>query len=140
MRRGEVYWATLSPRSVSEQAGRRPVVVVSRDAFNQAPGWRSIIVVPISTSPAQSRRGPTAVALPTGAGGIAQESVTLCHQVTTLDRGKRGELLGSLRASQLRERTQDSTWLTVGRCTVAATHIHHPTNAYTVGDDLTPAL
>jgi mRNA interferase MazF len=103
VRRGEVYWATLSPRSGSEQAGRRPVVVVSRDAFNQTPGWRSIIVVPLSTSPAQRRRGPTAVALPANAGGLTQESVALCHQVTTLDRGKLGELLGSLNASEMRD-------------------------------------
>ena len=103
MTRGEVYWATLAPRSGSEQAGRRPVIVISRDAFNQAPGWRSVIVVPLSTSASQARRGPTAVALPAGAGGLRQESVALCHQVTTLDRAKLDALLGSLTAVQLRE-------------------------------------
>jgi mRNA-degrading endonuclease toxin of MazEF toxin-antitoxin module len=41
-----VFWADLAPRSGSEQAGRRPVIVVSHDGFNQAPGWRSVIVVP----------------------------------------------------------------------------------------------
>jgi mRNA interferase MazF len=101
MKRGDVYWATLHPRSVSEQAGRCPVIVISRDAFNQAPGWRSVIVVPVSTSPAQARRGPTAVPLPAGAGGLAEESVALCHQVTTLDRSKLATLLGSLAAGQL---------------------------------------
>ncbi|WP_337288077.1 type II toxin-antitoxin system PemK/MazF family toxin [Candidatus Methylomirabilis sp.] len=40
MKRGEVYWASLSPRSGSEQQGTRPVIVVSHDAFNQTPGWR----------------------------------------------------------------------------------------------------
>jgi mRNA-degrading endonuclease toxin of MazEF toxin-antitoxin module len=40
MTRGDVYWATPSSRSGSEQAGRRPVIVVSRDAFNRAAGWR----------------------------------------------------------------------------------------------------
>ena len=54
MKRGEVYWADLAPRSGSEQRGRRPVVVISHDAFNQTPGWRSIIVVPLSTSAAQA--------------------------------------------------------------------------------------
>jgi len=33
MRRGEVWWAQLEPRSGSEQRGRRPVVVISHDAF-----------------------------------------------------------------------------------------------------------
>src|SRR5689334_24972979 len=102
MKRGEVYWGMLAPRSGSEQAGRRPVIVVSRDAFNQAPGWRSVIVVPVSTSASQARRGPTAVALPTGAGGLTQESIALCHQVTTLDRGKLDAVLGSLTTAELR--------------------------------------
>lgn len=96
MKRGEVYWAGLSPRSGSEQQGRRPVIVVSYDAFNQAPGWRSVIVVPVSTSASQAQRGPTAVPLPAGAGGLKKDSVALCHQVTTLDRGKLTWLAGTL--------------------------------------------
>jgi mRNA interferase MazF len=103
MKRGEVYWATLAPRSGAEQAGRRRVIVLSRDAFNKAPGWRSVIVVPISTSTAQARRGPTAVTLPAGAGGVPQDSTAVCHQVTTLDRGKLTALLGSLTTAQLQQ-------------------------------------
>ncbi|MBA3569446.1 MAG: type II toxin-antitoxin system PemK/MazF family toxin [Pyrinomonadaceae bacterium] len=81
---GEVYWADLVPRSGSEQQGRRPVVVISHDAFNQTQGWQSIIVVPFSTSAAQAGRGPSAVLLPQGAAGLGKDSVALCHQVTTL--------------------------------------------------------
>lgn len=101
MNRGEVYWASLSPRSGSEQQGARPVIVVSHDAFNETLNWRSVIVVPVSTSAAQARRGPTAVALPKGAGGLAADSVALCHQVTTLDRGKLTKRLGTLPAHVL---------------------------------------
>lgn len=61
MRRGEIYWAELDPRSGAEQTGRRPVIVVSHDGFNEVPTWCSVIVVPVSTSEAQARRGPTAV-------------------------------------------------------------------------------
>ena len=96
MKRGEVYWATLAPRSGSEQRGERPVIVVSHDAFNESPGWRSVIVVPLSTSPAQAGRGPTAVLIPKGAGGLKNTSVALCHQVTTLDRAKLTRRLGLL--------------------------------------------
>jgi mRNA interferase MazF len=96
VQRGDIYWADLTPRSGSEQRGRRPVVIVSHNGFNQTPGWRSIIVVPISTSAAQTRRGPTAVYLPEGAGGLERASVALCHQVTTLDRVKLTQRLGTL--------------------------------------------
>ena len=103
MKRGEVYWADLIPRSGSEQAGRRPVIVVSHDGFNQTPGWRSIIVVPISTSPAQGKRGPTVIELPVGAAGLPKTSFAVCHQVTTLDRVKLTKRLGALPSESLRE-------------------------------------
>lgn len=101
MRRGEVFWADLSPRSGSEERGRRPVVVVSNDGFNVTPAWRSVIVVPISTSEAQARRGPTAVPLPAGSASLRRSSVALCHQVTTLDRAKLTERVGMLPAALL---------------------------------------
>ena len=96
-----MYWADLKPRSGSEQRGRRPVIVLSHDAFNQAPKWRSVIVVPLSTSTAQAKRGPTAVLLPKGEAGLQAESVALCHQVTTLDRAKLSQRLGQLSAQHL---------------------------------------
>lgn len=96
MKRGEVWWAELKPRSGSEQTGRRPVVVVSHDGFNDAPGWRSIIVVPVSTSLSQASRSRTTVPLARGAGGLKHESVAVCHQVTTLDRAKLTRRVGAL--------------------------------------------
>jgi len=101
VKRGDVFWADLAPRSGSEQTGRRPVIVVSHDGFNRVEQWRSIIVVPLSTSPAQRRRGPTAVPLPKGAAGLRKESVALCHQVTTLDRAKLVERVGELASTSL---------------------------------------
>ncbi|HEY7365167.1 MAG TPA: type II toxin-antitoxin system PemK/MazF family toxin [Methylomirabilota bacterium] len=101
MRRGEVFWAELRPRSGSEQTGARPVIIVSHDGFNQTPTWRSVIVVPLTTSDAQARRGPTAIPLTPGTGGLKEDSVALCHQVTTLDRAKLTERIGVLPAAAL---------------------------------------
>ena len=99
MRRGEVYWAELEPRSGSDQRGRRPAVVVSHDGFNSISTWRSVVVVPLSTS--MARTGPTAIALTSGAGGLTKASVALCHQVTTLDRAKLTRRIGSLSPADL---------------------------------------
>ncbi|MFN7987722.1 MAG: type II toxin-antitoxin system PemK/MazF family toxin [Thermoanaerobaculia bacterium] len=99
MRRGEIYWAELEPRSGSEQRGRRAVIVVSNDGFNSVPAWRSVVVVPLSTTTA--RTGPTAIGLPAGAGGLSKASVALCHQVTTLDRAKLTRRLGALAPGDL---------------------------------------
>ena len=102
MTRGDVYWADLAPRSGSEQTGRRPVIVVSHDGFNQTPAWKSIIVVPISTSASQGKRGLTVVEIPGGASGLPKISFAVSHQVTTLDRAKLTKRVGSLPSESLR--------------------------------------
>lgn len=96
MRRGEVWWAVLQPRSGSEQSGRRPVVVLSHDSFNQTLNWNSVIVVPCSTSAQQARRTPTVVPLAKGVAGLPQDCVAVCHQITTLDRSKLQHQIGYL--------------------------------------------
>ena len=102
MRRGEIWEADLRPRSGSEQSGRRPVLVVSSDGFNEIESWRSVVVVPCSTSDKQRARGPTAVPLKKGAGGLRKSSVAVCHQLTTLDRAKLVNRWGALDADELR--------------------------------------
>ena len=103
MQRGELYWARIFPRSGSEQKGRRPVVVVSSDGFNEVPGWRSIIVIPVTTSVRQARRGPSTVRLPAAVTHLPQESFAICHQITTLDRSKIGTRIGMLPQDAIEE-------------------------------------
>jgi mRNA interferase MazF len=55
-----------------------------------------VIVVPITTSSAQARRGPTVVEIPAGVAGLSKQSVALCHQITTLDRAKLTKRMGIL--------------------------------------------
>lgn len=64
---------------------RRSVIVLSLNAFNETPGWRSIIVVPITTSSNQARCGPTVVSLSAGSAGLPSDSIAICHQITTID-------------------------------------------------------
>ena len=103
MKRGEVFWADLVPRSGAEQMGRRPVIVVSHDGFNLSPGWRSVIVVPVSTSTTQARRGPTVIEIPTRAAGLPRASYAVCHQITTLDRAKLTRRIGLVPGDILRQ-------------------------------------
>src|SRR5579863_1383601 len=84
----------------SEQTGRRPVIVMSHDAFNENSNWPSVIVIPMSTSKAQARRGPTAVEI-VGVGGLPRAGVAVCHPVTTLDRAKLTRYIGRLSRSHL---------------------------------------
>jgi mRNA-degrading endonuclease toxin of MazEF toxin-antitoxin module len=79
------------------------VIVVSHDGFNQSPAWKSIIVVPMSTSASQGRRGPTVVEIPGGSAGLPRASFAVCHQVTTLDRSKLSRRIGVLSAGILED-------------------------------------
>jgi len=103
MKRGDVYWAVLQPRSGSNQHGRRPVVVISSDGFNDVPTWRSIIVIPITSSLRQALRGPTVVPVSRADSGLSQSSSAVCHQITTLDRSKIGKRIGRLSPAELHD-------------------------------------
>lgn len=102
MRRGEVYWARLFPRSGTEQKGRRPVIVVSNDGFNQVASWRSIIVIPVTTSSRQARQVPSMVPLSPKETGLPKDSYAICHQITTLDRSKIEQRVGVLSREAMR--------------------------------------
>jgi mRNA interferase MazF len=78
-------------------------VVLSHDGFNENDSWRSIIVIPITTSTAHARRGPTVIALPERGAGLPKSSFAVCHQVTTLDRSKLTKRIGSLPLENLRD-------------------------------------
>jgi mRNA-degrading endonuclease toxin of MazEF toxin-antitoxin module len=55
------------------------VLVISSDGFNEIEAWRSVVVVPCSTSGKQRARGHTAVPLKKGAGGLRKSSVAVCY-------------------------------------------------------------
>ena len=92
-------YASLDPRTRGQRGAR--AIIMSNDGFNLTPTWRSIIVVPVSTSGTQTRRGLTAVPLPSGAAGLPRGSVAVCHQVATLDRTKLSARAGVLSAGLL---------------------------------------
>lgn len=88
MRRGEIYFIQLAPRSGSEQRGFRPGIVVSRDAFSDDPRWRSITVVPLTSSQRWMRPSLTTVRFGEGECNLPKACAALAHQVTTVDKAK----------------------------------------------------
>jgi len=85
MRRGEVWLVGLDPVEGHEQRGRRPVLIVSPDAFNRV--TRVPIVVPITSGGRFARTAGFAVPL-TGA-GTKTTGVVRCDQPRALDLGAR---------------------------------------------------
>jgi mRNA interferase MazF len=95
MRRGDVFDARLDPVEGSEQAGIRPVVVVSRDAINDASPV--VVVVPCTTLRGERRIYPSQVVLRAPDGGLRSDSLALGEQVRAIAktrlRLRRGTLL-----------------------------------------------
>ena len=107
MVRGDIYFADPSPRSGSEQQGRRPCIIVSTDEFNLDSGWRTLSVIPLTSAEKWIRDFPTFVIFNKGECGLPKKCVALAHQITTIDRQKIiPQKIGSLSADKLAELDQ----------------------------------
>jgi mRNA interferase MazF len=104
VRRGEVYDARLDPTEGSEQAGSRPVVIVSRDAINAASPL--VLAVPCTTYRLGRRLYPSQVLLHAPDGGLTADSVALGEQVRALAKSRLGRQRGMLSAEALAELDQ----------------------------------
>ena len=96
LRRGEIYWGDLDPQKGSEQAGRRPVLILQDDRLNLA--GNTVVVSPFTTSVRWARL-PTCVLVRKGTGGLSQDSVALCHQIRVLDKQGIAGRIGMLPSS-----------------------------------------
>ena len=98
LHRGDVVWADLGNPLGSEQGGRRPVVVVTREAINRSSPV--VVVVPLTTWRGQ-RLYPSDVLVPALEAGLKQDSVALGLQIRVLSRLRLGPLLGALEPDTL---------------------------------------
>jgi len=94
MLRGDVYQASLDPAQGSEQAGSRPVVIVSRDAINQSSPV--VIVVPLTGLENCPHVYPSQVLIKRGSGGLTKDSVALGEQVRAIAQKRLSEHLGHI--------------------------------------------
>ena|SRR3990167_780957 len=93
IKRGDLFWVNLSPTRGSEQAGRRPVVVIQNDIGNLvAP---TTIVAPITTK-GFSKDYPTNVRVPKGTAGLERDSTILLFQIRTIDKTRLRTHIGHL--------------------------------------------
>lgn len=97
--RWALYDAYLDPVLGSEQGGRRPVLVVSNDRFNQA--MPRVTALPLTS--ARRPLYPAEVLLPAGAAGQPRDSIVMAHQVRTISKIRLRRRLGVLEDFSLRE-------------------------------------
>jgi mRNA interferase MazF len=83
VKRGEIYFVNLNPVKGREQAGTRPVLVLSIDAINSLPLVATVVIGTKGDNVA--RDYPTNVRVPPDESGLQMETVFLCFQIRSLD-------------------------------------------------------
>lgn len=94
--RGEIRWAELSSTRGHEQAGLRPVLILSHDIFNERSG--TVIVIAITSQP-QKADFPLTLELETG--DLPKHSWAKISQIRTLSTERMGKLIGRLSQEEL---------------------------------------
>ena len=86
IKRGEIYFVNLNPTQGKEQAGRRPVCVLSINAINRQP---LVVTVVVGTKGSNIKRDyRTNLRVPPEESGLPEETVFLCFQMRSLDPGR----------------------------------------------------
>jgi mRNA interferase MazF len=94
--RGEIRWADLSPGQGREQAGRRPVLIVSHDVFNERSG--TVIAMAVTSRP---QKAGFPLSLEIAAKGLPKRSWVKIGQIRTLAVERIGKLAAVLPAEEL---------------------------------------
>lgn len=93
IKRGELYYADLSPVVGSEQGGVRPVLIIQNDVGNK---YSPTIIAAAITSKLEKSRLPTHINIDGDGCGLPKNSVVLLEQLRTLDKKRLRERIGSL--------------------------------------------
>ncbi len=93
VRRGDIFYADLSPVVGSEQGGTRPVLIVQNDTGNR---HSPTVIAAAITSQTGKARLPTHINIAGGSVGLSKDSVILLEQIRTIDKKRLREHMGRL--------------------------------------------
>lgn len=110
IRRGDIFYADLSPVVGSEQGGTRPVLIVQNDIGNK---YSPTVIVSAITSQINKAKLPTHIELNAKGYGIPKDSVILLEQVRTIDKKRLREKVGHL-DDELMEKVNEAIAVSLG--------------------------
>ena len=99
-----VFNVDLDPVAGSEQAGRRPVIVISREVANVA--LPVVTVIPLTRRKPGRRIYPNEALVNGGSGGLTHDSVAMAHQIRTLSKHRLGSRIGRIEEPAVRAEIQ----------------------------------
>ena len=100
IKRGDIFYADLSPVVGSEQGGLRPVLIVQNDVGNK---YSPTVIAAAITSRVGKTKLPTHIDIHADRVGLARDSVVLLEQIRTIDKKRLREKMGHLDDSMMNE-------------------------------------
>lgn len=110
IKRGEIYYADLSPVIGSEQGGVRPVLIVQNDVGNR---YSPTVIAAAITSQQDKTELPTHIKLNATSSGLAKDSIVLLEQVRTIDKRRLKEKMGVLDGGAM-DRVDKALYVSLG--------------------------
>ena len=98
VKRGDIYYADLSPVVGSEQGGVRPVLIVQNDMGNK---YSPTVIAAAITSQKDKTELPTHIRVSADGCGLVKDSIVLLEQVRTLDKRRLRERMGCLGSGEM---------------------------------------
>ena len=98
VKRGEIYYADLSPVVGSEQGGIRPVLIVQNDVGNR---YSPTVIAAAITSQREKSKLPTHIELESRSCGLSKDSIVLLEQIRTIDKKRLKERMGRIDESSM---------------------------------------
>ena len=118
VRRGDIYYADLSPVVGSEQGGMRPVLIVHNDVGNK---YSPTVIAAAITSKTSKSKLPTHIEVFADRYGLAKDSVILLEQIRTIDKTRLKEKMGHLDDAVM-DRVNDAITVSFGLGLDRTTH------------------
>ena len=100
VKRGDIFYADLSPVVGSEEGGIRPVLIIQNDVGNK---YSPTIIAAAVTSKIDKAKLPTHIELSAREYGLSKDSVVLLEQIRTLDKTRLKERIGQVSADKMRK-------------------------------------
>ena len=113
MKRGSIYWADLGLNFGSEQAGKRPVLIIQNDVGNRHS--QTVICASLTSICHKKANLPTHIKV--SVKGFGNDSIVLLEQLRTVDKSRLGKKLGELDAETM-EKVDEALSISVGLCKV----------------------
>ena len=111
VKRGDMFYADLSPVVGSEQGGIRPVLIIQNNLGNK---YSPTVIAAAITSQTNKNKLPTHIELGENTSGLKSNSVVLTEQIRTIDKSKQKEKIGHINDSRIINQVNNALGVSFG--------------------------